>query len=221
MPVPDSWLICRWKSLGVIWDHLRIVFVLKTPIFTNLLIFSRNIHHPNYLYDFIVLFCFVHRYHNISGRRNRTSLWNTCYNLYTSSKSDETDVAINRWPASELWFYWKSLFVYLIFYWVFCLVMFPVFLLNVICLKWIKLHFVLQGNSAKPDELHEIIRAGAMGLKLHEDWGSTPAAIDCCLTVAEQYGIQAQLSSTYSLFCFSNLGLSLLPIFTIQQVFYQ
>ncbi|KAG4989990.1 hypothetical protein JHK85_032973 [Glycine max] len=43
--------------------------------------------------------------------------------------------------------------------------------------------FTGKGNSAKPDELHEIIRAGAMGLKLHEDWGTTPAAIDSCLTV--------------------------------------
>ncbi|KAL2332684.1 hypothetical protein Fmac_013897 [Flemingia macrophylla] len=38
--------------------------------------------------------------------------------------------------------------------------------------------FTGKGNSAKPDELHEIIKAGAMGLKLHEDWGTTPAAID-------------------------------------------
>lgn len=51
--------------------------------------------------------------------------------------------------------------------------------------------FVFQGNSAKPDELHEIIRAGAMGLKLHEDWGTTPATIDNALNVAEQYDIQA------------------------------
>ncbi|XP_021899689.1 urease isoform X1 [Carica papaya] len=53
--------------------------------------------------------------------------------------------------------------------------------------------FTGKGNSAKPDELHEIIRAGAMGLKLHEDWGSTPAAIDNCLTVAEQYDIQVNI----------------------------
>lgn len=38
-----------------------------------------------------------------------------------------------------------------------------------------------------------------MGLKLHEDWGSTPAAIDCCLTVAEHYDIQALLSLIYVL----------------------
>jgi hypothetical protein len=41
-----------------------------------------------------------------------------------------------------------------------------------------------------------------MGLKLHEDWGTTPAAIDNCLTVAEQYDIQAQLSSIFSLIYF-------------------
>lgn len=50
-----------------------------------------------------------------------------------------------------------------------------------------------QGNSAKPEELHEIIRAGAMGLKLHEDWGTTPASIDNCLTVGDHYDIQALL----------------------------
>jgi urease alpha subunit len=47
-----------------------------------------------------------------------------------------------------------------------------------------------QGNTAKPDGLAEIIKAGAMGLKLHEDWGSTPAAIDNCLSVAEAFDIQ-------------------------------
>lgn len=60
---------------------------------------------------------------------------------------------------------------------------------------------MIQGNSAKPDELHKIIKAGAMGLKLHEDWGTTPAAIDNCLSVAEQYDIQAQLSLAYLLNC--------------------
>lgn len=48
----------------------------------------------------------------------------------------------------------------------------------------------IQGNSAKPEGLVEIIKAGAMGLKLHEDWGSTPSAIDNCLTVADAYDIQ-------------------------------
>ena len=40
--------------------------------------------------------------------------------------------------------------------------------------------FTGKGNSAKPEGLHEQIIAGAVGLKLHEDWGTTPAAIDCC-----------------------------------------
>ncbi|CAK9155802.1 unnamed protein product [Ilex paraguariensis] len=53
--------------------------------------------------------------------------------------------------------------------------------------------FTGKGNSAKPDGLHEIIKAGAMGLKLHEDWGTTPAAIDNCLTVADQYDIQVNI----------------------------
>ncbi|XP_027342772.1 urease [Abrus precatorius] len=53
--------------------------------------------------------------------------------------------------------------------------------------------FTGKGSSSKPDELHEIIKAGAMGLKLHEDWGCTPAAIDSCLTIAEQYDIQVNI----------------------------
>ncbi|KAJ4972730.1 hypothetical protein NE237_005904 [Protea cynaroides] len=53
--------------------------------------------------------------------------------------------------------------------------------------------FTGKGNSSKPAGLHEIIRAGAMGLKLHEDWGTTPAAIDNCLTVAEKYDIQVNI----------------------------
>jgi urease alpha subunit len=50
--------------------------------------------------------------------------------------------------------------------------------------------FTGKGNSARPEGLQEIIRAGAVGLKLHEDWGTTPAAIDCCLTVAEEHDVQ-------------------------------
>lgn len=50
-----------------------------------------------------------------------------------------------------------------------------------------------KGNCTKPDELHEIVKAGAMGLKLHEDWGTTPATIQNCLTVAEQYDIQVNI----------------------------
>ncbi|XAR64424.1 Urease [Bertholletia excelsa] len=53
--------------------------------------------------------------------------------------------------------------------------------------------FTGKGNGSKPEGLHEIIKAGAMGLKLHEDWGTTPAAIDNCLTVAEQYDIQVNI----------------------------
>src|SRR6202008_1294230 len=44
-----------------------------------------------------------------------------------------------------------------------------------------------------PDSLREQIRAGALGLKLHEDWGSTPAAIDQCLAVAEEFDVQVAI----------------------------
>ncbi|QSG01803.1 urease subunit alpha [Natranaeroarchaeum sulfidigenes] len=47
-----------------------------------------------------------------------------------------------------------------------------------------------KGNSSKPGSLHEQVEAGACGLKLHEDWGTTPEAIDTCLDVAEQEDIQ-------------------------------
>src|SRR4051812_16930035 len=50
-----------------------------------------------------------------------------------------------------------------------------------------------KGNSSKPEGLIEQIEAGAIGLKLHEDWGTTPAAIDTCLTVAEQYDTQVTI----------------------------
>ncbi|KAF5189930.1 Urease subunit alpha [Thalictrum thalictroides] len=53
--------------------------------------------------------------------------------------------------------------------------------------------FTGKGNSSKPEGLHEIIKSGAMGLKLHEDWGTTPAAIDNCLSVAAQYDIQVNI----------------------------
>ncbi|KAK7359401.1 hypothetical protein VNO77_01359 [Canavalia gladiata] len=53
--------------------------------------------------------------------------------------------------------------------------------------------FTGKGSGSHPDELHEIIKAGAMGLKLHEDWGCTPAAIDNCLAVAEQHDIQVNI----------------------------
>jgi len=50
--------------------------------------------------------------------------------------------------------------------------------------------FFGKGNASLPAALIEQIEAGACGLKLHEDWGSTPAAIDCCLSVADQMDIQ-------------------------------
>ncbi|HLL90224.1 MAG TPA: urease subunit alpha [Tepidisphaeraceae bacterium] len=49
--------------------------------------------------------------------------------------------------------------------------------------------FTGKGNSSKPQGLGEQIVGGAIGLKLHEDWGTTPAAIDCCLGVAEQHDV--------------------------------
>jgi urease subunit alpha len=53
--------------------------------------------------------------------------------------------------------------------------------------------FLGKGNTSKPEGLDEQIRAGAVGLKLHEDWGSTPAAIDCCLTVADEHDVQVAI----------------------------
>jgi urease subunit alpha len=55
------------------------------------------------------------------------------------------------------------------------------------------LGFLGKGNSAKPEGLVEQVEAGAMGLKLHEDWGTTPAAIDTCLSVADEYDIQVAI----------------------------
>ncbi|MGZ7041038.1 MAG: urease subunit alpha [Thermoanaerobaculia bacterium] len=53
--------------------------------------------------------------------------------------------------------------------------------------------FTGKGNSSKREGLVEQIRAGAIGLKLHEDWGTTPAAIDCCLAVADEYDVQVTI----------------------------
>lgn len=50
-----------------------------------------------------------------------------------------------------------------------------------------------KGNTALPAGLPDQIRAGAIGLKLHEDWGTTPAAIDCCLNVAEEHDVQVTI----------------------------
>jgi urease subunit alpha len=55
------------------------------------------------------------------------------------------------------------------------------------------LGFLGKGNSSMPQPLREQIEAGVIGLKLHEDWGSTPAAVDCCLGVAEEYDVQVAI----------------------------
>lgn len=55
------------------------------------------------------------------------------------------------------------------------------------------LGFLGKGNASLPQALDEQIRAGAMGLKLHEDWGTTPAAIDNCLSVAEKHDVQVAI----------------------------
>jgi urease subunit alpha len=57
----------------------------------------------------------------------------------------------------------------------------------------VNLGFLGKGNSSRPAPLAEQIQAGAIGLKLHEDWGTTPAAIDCALTVAEQFDVQVAI----------------------------
>jgi urease subunit alpha len=54
----------------------------------------------------------------------------------------------------------------------------------------INLGFYGKGNASTPEAIEEQIRAGACGLKLHEDWGTTPAAIDCCLSVADRFDVQ-------------------------------
>ncbi len=53
--------------------------------------------------------------------------------------------------------------------------------------------FLGKGNSSGPGALEEQVRAGALGLKLHEDWGTTPAAIDQCLTVADRFDVQVAI----------------------------
>jgi urease subunit alpha len=55
------------------------------------------------------------------------------------------------------------------------------------------LGFAGKGNASLPDALEEQVKAGACALKLHEDWGTTPAAIDCCLSVADDYDIQVMI----------------------------
>jgi urease subunit alpha len=57
----------------------------------------------------------------------------------------------------------------------------------------VNLGFSGKGNASLPAALEEMVEAGACALKLHEDWGTTPAAIDCCLTVADQHDIQVMI----------------------------
>ena len=57
------------------------------------------------------------------------------------------------------------------------------------------LGFLGKGNASRPEALRQQIDAGAIGLKLHEDWGTTPSAIDCCLSVAEATDTQVSIHS--------------------------
>ena len=55
------------------------------------------------------------------------------------------------------------------------------------------LGFTGKGNASQPEALREQVAAGAIGLKLHEDWGTTPAAIDCCLAVGDEMDVQVAI----------------------------
>jgi urease subunit alpha len=55
------------------------------------------------------------------------------------------------------------------------------------------LAFAGKGNASQPDALVEMVEGGACALKLHEDWGTTPAAIDCCLSVADDMDVQVMI----------------------------
>ncbi|RKO66108.1 urease subunit alpha [Desulfofundulus salinus] len=57
----------------------------------------------------------------------------------------------------------------------------------------VNMGFLGKGNASFPEPLVEQVKAGAMGFKLHEDWGTTPAAIDCCLRVADEYDVQVAI----------------------------
>ena len=60
--------------------------------------------------------------------------------------------------------------------------------------QWpINFGFLGRGNSSRPRSLIDQLRGGALGLKIHEDWGAMPAAIDCCLSVADELDFQVQL----------------------------
>ena len=57
------------------------------------------------------------------------------------------------------------------------------------------LGFFGKGNASRPEALRQQVEAGVIGLKLHEDWGTTPAAIDCCLSVADEGDVQVAIHS--------------------------
>jgi len=57
----------------------------------------------------------------------------------------------------------------------------------------VNLAFAGKGNASKPAALEEMVKGGACALKLHEDWGTTPAAIDCCLSIADEYDVQVMI----------------------------
>jgi urease subunit alpha len=57
----------------------------------------------------------------------------------------------------------------------------------------VNLGFAGKGNASRPAALEEMVKAGACALKLHEDWGTTPAAIDCCLSVADDTDVQVMI----------------------------
>ena len=57
----------------------------------------------------------------------------------------------------------------------------------------VNLAFSAKGNASRPAALEEMLRAGASSMKLHEDWGTTPAAIDCCLSVADQFDVPVMI----------------------------
>jgi urease subunit alpha len=59
------------------------------------------------------------------------------------------------------------------------------------------LGFLGKGNCATRAPLREQVEAGAIGLKLHEDWGSTPAAIDACLDVADELDVRWRFTPTH------------------------
>ncbi|PWL22418.1 MAG: urease subunit alpha [Synechococcus sp. XM-24] len=59
----------------------------------------------------------------------------------------------------------------------------------------VNLGFFGKGNASTPEAIEEQVQAGACGLKLHEDWGTTPATIDCCLSVADRMDVQVCIHS--------------------------